>query len=344
MSKAHAPATPVWSASADGFLRSSIARAAGVLLSLSCLLPAVRADDTTRPIHWSARDTGGQAITVPAPDQPSILLFVRVDQPESIEAMKVATAAAEKLKPIQLIAVLSGPQEEGAAKKLAAAAQWSGRVVLDGEYEASGQMRVSAWPTTVVVDSAGQESAHVAGLSPKYAADLDAYLSSAAGKIDPSTLRQRLATHDVVAESPEQMAQSHLAAARRLLERNSMDLARAELAKGLSLQPHDARLQLAMAEVMLMQGQAAEAVKLLDQLDPAKASVPGLPLLRGRALIMLGQWDAAKTALLAAAKDSPASADLAYAMGLIYQHESEWRHAAECFRAACDAKPPTTQP
>lgn len=123
-----------------------------------------------------------------------------------------------------------------------------------------------------------------------------------------------------------------------------MDLARAELAKGLSLQPHDARLQLAMAEVMLMQGQAAEAVKLLDQLDPAKASVPGLPLLRGRALIMLGQWDAAKTALLAAAKDSPASADLAYAMGLIYQHESEWRHAAECFRAACDAKPPTTQP
>src|SRR4029453_11299433 len=97
--------------------------------------------------------------------------------------------------------------------------QWGGAVVLDPDYAASGQMQIHVWPTTVLVNAAGEQVAHLGGISNVYGKELAAYLAFAGGTIDRAALTQRLATTQVVGDSSEQMAARHLEVAERLLEK-----------------------------------------------------------------------------------------------------------------------------
>ena len=331
---------------------SAFAAAPRLVIAALVLLGAslsVRAQDKATMVKWSGKDVDGAALSVPAADQPTVLLFIRADQPQSVEAMKAAKATLESIKPVQAIAILSGQQDVGGVKKLADGGQWPGRIVLDPDYAASGQLGIHAWPTTVVVRSTGEQVAHLPGLSKSYALELDAYLSFAAGKIDKVALQQKLADHNLVTDSPEQMAARHLQVAQRLLEKDQVDQARAELGEGLKLQPHSAPLQLALGRVLLIQGQPAEAMKIAEQLDQTAVPAWQINLLRGRVLIAQGKWDQAKSILLESLKLNPNPGEVHYELGVVYQQQADWQHAAESFRAAFESKAPghrivTTQP
>jgi tetratricopeptide (TPR) repeat protein len=315
-----------------------LSRRALVVAVMGLAVPlAGAAEKKASLIHWAAKDVRGQAVEVPQAGQASLLLFVRADQPQSLEAIRQANASLKSNPGVQAILVLSGPQDAGALSKVTDSAQWKGSAVIDPDYVAAGQMAVHVWPTTVVVGGNSEQLAHLPGMSKSYGTELDAYLEFATGKADQATLQRRLNTSEVIADSAEQMAGRHLQVAQRLLEKGSVDQASAELTEGLKLQPKSTSLQLAMAQVLLAQGQTQRALQIADDLDGKGVPAWQINLLRGRAMVMLGKWEQARPLLEQAVKLNPEPAPAYYELALVYQHQKDWQRAAETFRVAFEA-------
>lgn len=305
---------------------------AAVLLGLAA---AARAGSGPMVVNWSANDLKGEVVKVPAEGKVTVLAFVRADQPQSLEAIKEIKSAIGEPKGLQVVLIVNGQQASEQGKGMQGSCPWP--IVIDPAYAASGQMNVHVWPTTLVIQPDGTQIAHLAGLSKSFANDLSAYAAFAGKRIDESTLKQRLAGGEVVADSPKQMAGRHLKVAQRLLERGSVDPARAEVNEGLALQPDNADLKLMLARIHLLQKQPREAIGVLDSV-PAGA-VPGwqVSLLRGKALVQQENWDQAKSILPDAMKLNPDPAEAHYLLGLVHEHEKDYAKAAAEFRAAYEA-------
>ncbi len=329
-------------------------------------------------VEWSGQDIAGRPVKVPAPDRPTVLLFAMADQAQSNQAIEQAKAVLEKTgvraqgsgpptapppgpgaaapaapppaSAFQVAAVITGAGVEAAAKKLADEGKWPFPVVIDRDYAISGRMGVHVWPTTLVISSAGEPLAHLAGLPGAYAADLEAHLAFAAGRITREELAGRLAAHRVVAGTPEQVAHRHLLVAERLLEKDLLDQARQELARGLAIKPDDPALQAAMIRVLILQNQLPEAQAGLDKLDASRLPPWQVALLRGRLLLAQGQFDQAVEPLARATQLNPNPAEAFYALGLVHQRRGDWQRSAAAFRSAFEATPvgrevaPATQP
>jgi tetratricopeptide (TPR) repeat protein len=292
----------------------------------------------TKPalINWSAKDTTGKTIVVPAADRLSVLVFAMAGQDRSASALKQARQVIGAAD-IQALAVVSGENAAVEAQKLAAADTWSAPVVADPAYDASGRMAVRVWPTTVLVDAKGRQVAHLAGLASSYAKDLEAYLDFARGKIDQAELDKRLSGHDLVASTAQTTAERHLQVATRLLDKGELREAGDEVARGLKILPNDTLLLLFKARVHLLLNEPAETLKTLDTVD-AKAVAPWqIGGLRGRALAALGKWDEARQALTGALQLNPDPAEVYYGLGLVYQHDGKWKEAADAFRQAFES-------
>jgi len=304
------------------------------------------------PVRWSATDVKGVAVKVPAERKATVLVFVLPEQPQSqavLEQLKGALGAAD----VQVALVVSGKEAEAGAKKLLETGKIEWPVIADTEYAGSGRMSVHVWPTTVVVGADGRQVAHLAGVPRSYAKDLESYLANAAGKIDAAELQRRLESRDTVVDSPGQMAERHLAVARRLLEKDLADQARVELERGLKLEPEHVGLQMAMVEVLLGMREGAAAMQLLEKMDEKAVSPARIKVLRGRALVGMGKWDEAEGVLIGAAMLNPDPAEAYYELGRVYQHQEKWQQAAETFRRAFEttargkrvaATGPTTRP
>lgn len=298
------------------------------------------AEQTPPPIvKWSAVDVRGGKVEVPQADHPSVVMFVRGDQPQSKEAVQQANEVLKKMPGAQTVIVLSGQQDAAAPTNAAAALGWTGPVVLDANYAASGNLGVHVWPTTVVVAPSGEQVAHLPGISPAYGRQLEAYVSFAAGKIDRPTLTQRLSSSEVVGDTAEQMAARHLQVAQRLMDKGLLDQGQAELAQGLKRQPKSAALQVAMARVLLRRGDTKQALAIADGLSPDAVPAWQRNLLRGQVLMATGQWDTALPVLQETMKLNPEPAEAHYELGRVYAHKGDWQHAAEAFKAAFEATP-----
>lgn len=309
----------------------------GALAQTAPLPASAPAVDAVVALKWSTTDLQGKKVAVPAADRPTVILFVRADQPQSQQAVQQALPVIQTAGNVQAILVLSGHQNQATAQKLAQQLQWPGAVVLDPEYAASGQMQVHVWPTTVLANAAGEQVAHLGGVSNTYANELSAYLTFAAGTIDRAILTQKLATTRIVGDSNAQMASRHLQVAERLLEKGRLEEARTELAEGLKRERGSVPLKVAMAKVLLQLNDVKGAMELIDALDPAVVAPWQLSLLRGKAAIAQGQVDQAITHLQGALKLNPNPAEVQYELGKAYQQKGDQQQAAVAFRAAFEA-------
>lgn len=302
---------------------------------------AVLAQTAPAPVavKWSAVDLRGGKVEVPLADRPTVVLFVRGDQPQSKQAVQKAQEILRKADAVQAVIVLSGQQDAAAPANSATALGWAGPVVLDANYAASGNMGVHVWPTTVVVAASGAQVAHLPGISTSYGSQLDAYVAFAAGKIDRAALAQKLSNSDVVGDTAEQMATRHLQVAQRLMDKGLLDQGQAELTEGLKRQPKNAQLQVAMTKVMLRRGDVKQAMSMADALSPDAVPAWQRNLLKGQVLVATQQWDAALSVLQEAMKLNPEPAEAQYELGRVYSHKGDWQHAAEAFKAAFEATP-----
>jgi tetratricopeptide (TPR) repeat protein len=303
-------------------------------LFMSLLLGATTAEQPL-VINWSGKDVTGADVKVPV-DRPSIVAFVRADQEQSKQAIKQLQATAGDTRAAQVVVILSGPLAADQAKTLWEQLPRTWSVVVDADFAASGKMAIHVWPTTLVIKASGAQVAHLAGMPKTFATDLAAYLDFVAGKIDDATLQKRLTTQDVITDSPAQAASRHLQVAQRLLEQSQVEQAKTELTAGLKYVPNDPMLQLTLARVYVLLSQPKDAIDILDKLPAGATPAWQASLVRAKALIALEKWADAKAILPEALKLNPDPAEAHYLLGLCYQHDQDWPHAAEQFRLAVE--------
>jgi len=324
--------------------RTLIAAAAASILALGLLLASARAaDPATAPaaapvlVDFAGPVVTGGEARVPVADRPSIVMFVRADQPLSHQALRQAQAVLKDPAAAQVVLILSGPAAPQHARGMIESYKYPWPIVTDPDYALSGKLNVHVWPTTVIIDRRGVQLAHLAGLNRAFAASLEAYVDFARGKLDDAALQQRLTTHPVVGDTTDLAAGRHLQVAARLIEKGRLDEARAELATAARLDPKDPAVRWSLAKALAQTGQAREALGLLDRLPAGVAPAREVDLIRAKALIAREQWTQARELLPAVVKTNPTLAEAHYLLGLVYQHDKDPARAAESFRAAYEA-------
>ena len=298
--------------------------------------PRVPAADQREPImvKWSARDIGGVGVKVPADGRPSVLLFLRADQVQSRQAVKMVSAATPQIGLAQVVVVLSGLQAEEHAKAFAATKTVSWPVIADAGYALSTPLGVEVWPATLVVQADGVLVMHVGGAPLSLTMELEAYLDLAVKKIDRTELSRRLAQRELLGDGPATRAAWHLQMGRKLREEGKAEEARTMLADGLKFQPNSVELRAEMVRAMADLKQAEKVIDLVRLLPAGAMPAWEQDLLRGRMLAILGQWDEARRMAAAALKDKPDLGEAHYLMGMVYEHDRDWEKAAQEYRAA----------
>ena len=310
---------------------SALAAAAVALAAFG----ATAAEPAAPKRELSATDIDGKPVQVPQAEKPTLLVFLMADQPQSQKEAEEIAAAVGSHPGVQVVTLVSGQQAETSAKMLKG--KLPGAVVIDKDYALAGKMSVRAWPTTLVIQPDGQELAHLAGFAKSFAKDLDSYLDLATGKIDRETLQRRIAAAQVIEDDPHQMARRHLEMAERQLAKGFLAEARQELERGMRLDPKNADLALANANLALLGGDAIQALALLDKMDPASVPPWKIDTVRGRALVALKQWDAAAAVLEKAVRLNPEPGEAWYALGRMHEAKGEWQQAAHAYRAAFES-------
>ncbi|HVT88699.1 MAG TPA: tetratricopeptide repeat protein [Tepidisphaeraceae bacterium] len=307
-------------------------------LTKACLMALgfcalARGADAPPAIQFAGKDIVGKDVTIPG-DRPTIVAFVRIEQAQSTDALKAIQAAAGDPKLAQVVVILSGPNASANAKTISSTLPQSWQFVADIDFSASGKMSIHVWPTTLVIKTDGTQVAHLAGMPQTFASELQADLEFASGKLDEKALQQRLTAHEVITDSPAQAASRHIQVSQRLIEQGYFDQARNELNEGLKIAPQDPMLQLTLARVCVLLKQPAQAIEILDKLP--SGSIPNwqVSLIRGRALIATEKWADAKAVLPDSLTLNPDPAEAHYLLGLCYQHDQDWQHAAAEFQSA----------
>jgi len=302
------------------------------LLAL-CVTTAVAQDETPK-VEWTGPSITGDDVAIPEKGRVTVMVFAMADQSRSLKAMKLVQGELASTEGVQLLAAVSGDDAASEAADVAKAAAWPGATIADASYELSGASGVHVWPTVVVVDSGGRIVGHIGGLPASMTKDLKAYVDFAAGRIDREALGEALKSQEYVTSSQQQAAARHLEVAHRLIDRQQYGQARRELERALELAPEDPSLHLEMARVAILQGNAADAIKRLDQIDEKKVAPWRLQTLRGRALLALDQIDDARKVLSQAVKLNPAPGEAYYLFGLTHEKAGDWQKAAEAYRMA----------
>lgn len=277
------------------------------------------------PLRLEWTDQAGGRFVAPAADRPTVLLFVRPEQLQSQEAVRTAGAYGKKAN---VAAVLSGPRAG------ASVPDWSGSVLADPDYKLSGQFQVRVWPTTVIGNSSGEIVGVIAGMPKAFAADLDAYMQRASGRIDAMELKNRLAAHGTVADTPAQEAARHWEVAHRLLGRGHFSEAQSEVEAGLKKAPASPQLKLLQAKILLHYSEATEAQKVLDSVPAGIVPPWHVDVLRARAARIVGRLDEAQRLAEGAVKLNPQPSEALYELGQIHQARGDWQKAAEAYRRA----------
>ncbi|CAN5464764.1 hypothetical protein BH10PLA1_BH10PLA1_03270 [soil metagenome] len=304
-----------------------------ILLSIGGL---ARADEKPPVVDWTVKDVRGTEIKVPAADRSTVLVFARIDQPQSAEALANVKIAVEKSN-VQVIVIFSGETAAAQGKALQADGKYDWPVVADPDFAGSGKMSVHVWPTTLVIRANGQQVAHLAGMPPTFAADLSNYLEFAGGKLDEPTLQRRLTTRETVTDGDDQKAARHLQVANRLFEAGDVAGARSEIEAGLKLQPGNAGLQVLMARVLVALNQPKDALDLLTGVAADALPTWQTSLVKAWALVGLEKWDDAKAVIDDAIRLNPQPGEAYYLAGVIYTHEKDLPRAAEAFRKAYES-------
>jgi tetratricopeptide (TPR) repeat protein len=299
-------------------------------MSMGAGLVTTRAAD----VGWTGSAVNGAQVRIPAGDRPSVVLFYRAAQRQSDDALQQLMRS--KPEGVQTVVVTSGPQAADHARTLAAQ-QPELAVVADPDYAISGRLDVHAWPTTVVINDKGDELAHIGGISKSYSLEVAAYSDYAAGRLDRAALEKRLGDRGVVADNAAQAAARHLQVAQKMLSRGKFEEAETEINAGLRLNPESAPLRLAQVRVLVQKGNAEEARKVLESVQPGSVAQYQLQLARGRVMLASGDASGAAEQFEQALKLNPDPAETYYELGLAHQKSNQWQQAAESFRKAFEA-------
>ncbi|MGA2496718.1 MAG: cytochrome c3 family protein [Tepidisphaeraceae bacterium] len=288
--------------------------------------------------QWSGKDLAGAEVRIPDAGKPTVLLFLRADQPQSEHVARMAAAAVKDAARAKVLVILSGPQAGEHAQSLVKSKTVAWPIVADTQSALSAKLGVFSWPATLVVGSDASVLAHVAGAPLSLTADLAGYLEFAGGRIDRSELNRQLASRAVVSDGPAQRATWHLQMATKLLAEGKLEDARSLLSDGLKLAPEMAAMRIALVDTLVQLKQLKPAVEVLNK-APENSLLPWQQnLLLAKIAIANGQWPQAKRLLTGVLKEKSDLSEAHYLMGRIHEHDGDWQSAAGEYRTAREGK------
>ncbi len=314
-------------------------------------LPVARqGEQAPAPIRWSLRSAGGEAVAIPDGAKPTVLVLIRAehnDRHENEQAAKLTAAAVSGADQARVIVVLSGHRSIEQAKAMVAKAAVAWPVVADAECRLSEQVEVHVWPTILVLDQEGNQTARLSGTPESLALALAAHVDHAAGRISLAEVADRLTKIKAVGDDPAKKAERQMRLADQLLLDGKTDQARKILSEAMTLQPESSAIRLRLARVLVTLQKYRDAREILDKLPAGAAALGEVEVLRARMMLALGNRADARTVLGAVLKQNPNDPDAHYLVGLSYEQENDWAKAAEAYKAAHEARQkrqPTTQP
>ncbi len=287
---------------------------------------------------WTGKDISGQAVTIPDPARPTVVMVVGSQVAEVQDVVSSVRQALGNLPPVRLALVFAGPQARAHAQAFATGAKEPALpVIADAEGGLCEKLDVHGWPTTVVLKPDGSKVAVVSGTSAALALRLRPYLDYVTGKVNRQGLDSDLhPVPGVVADQPDHQARWSLELAQKLLDQGQAPRARALLLDALKTGGVRGDLQAALAQALMRLGQPKEALALVDQIAAGQVTPARRNLLKAQALALLGQWDQAKTLALSVVGEDKNSAQAHYLLGQIYAHEGNWPNAAAEYRLSHD--------
>lgn len=260
----------------------------------------------------------------------------------SAEQRRSELAAAESQQvvdiftgePVKLIHVTADVIHKDYFQTLRQEKHISANLAFDADRAFYGRLGLIAFPTTIIVNRDGNLDNVISLHGSDYKTLLDAHIRHALGKINDEELQSLLAAKPTESASPRSAASAHRSLARLMREKGSLDQAKAELAKGLELDPGNREIMLDLADIDIALADYPGAETMIAGVLQAQPDHRRAKQLKGVCLFYQGRLDEAQAILLDALNLNPSPEVIHYYLGMIYEQTGKQDLALEHYREA----------
>lgn len=268
----------------------------------------------------------------------AVLVFVCL----SAEQKRSELAAAESqqvvkdlgAEPVKLIHVTADVVQKAYFEKFRQEHEITAPLALDADRVFYGKLGLIAFPTTVIVNKEGKLDDVISLHGSDYKTLLDAHVRHALGKLSDKELEQKLAAKPSERTSPKSAASAHRALAKLMRDKGQLDAAKAELAKGLELDPDNRELQIDLADLHLAASDLDAADAVLDKILKAQPDHRRAKQMKGASLFRRGRLDEARSILEDALALNPSPELCHYYLGQICEKQGDKDKALAHYRDA----------
>lgn len=250
----------------------------------------------------------------------------------AMESLQVVRALGTE--PVQLLHVTSDVVQKAYFEKFRQERGIDAKLALDADRAFYGKLGLIVFPTTIVVSKDGKLDSVISLHSSEYKNLLDAYVRHALGKLSDKELEQRLAVRPSDDASPKSAASAHRALARLMREKGQLDSAKAELQKGLEMDPENREMMLDLADLNLAAGDLDGADGMITRVLQGQPDHRRAKQLKGISLFRRGKLDEAQTVLQEALSLNPSPELVHYYLGRIFEQKNQPDKALEHYREA----------
>lgn len=250
----------------------------------------------------------------------------------AVESQEVVSGMSGE--PVRLVHVTADVVQRGYFERLREEKGITAALAFDADRVFYGKLGLIAFPTTVIVNREGRLDSAISLHGSDYKTLLDAHIRHALGKLDDKQLEELLSVKPTEKASPRSAASAHRSLARLMREKGELDQARAELRKGLELNPDDREAMLDLADLEVMTGNFEDASAMLEKVLSAQPDHRRAKQIKGASLFRRGKLEDAEKLLLEALELNPSPEMCHYYLGEIYEQQGKKDQALEHYRLA----------
>lgn len=208
----------------------------------------------------------------------------------------------------------------------------SAPLALDADRSFYAKLGLIAFPTTVIVDRDGKLNSVILLHGNDYKSNLEAYIRHALGTLSDAELKERLAARPSDKGSPKSAASAHRALARLMRDKGQYDEAKAELAKGLELDPDNNEMRLDMVEIDIATSNLDKAELLVTKVLASQPDHRRAMQLKGAILFRRDRLEEAQAILEQALPLNPSPEIVHYYLGQIMERKGNKDAAIDHYR------------
>ncbi len=265
----------------------------------------------------------------------------------SMESLEVVRALGSE--PVRIVHVTADIVQKAYFERFRQERSISTPLAFDADRSFYAKLGLIVFPTTIIVNKDGKLDSVISLHSSEYKNVLDAHIRHALGTLNDQQLTERLSARPSEDSSPKSAASAHRSLARLMREKGQLDTAKAELTKGLELDPQNREVMLDLADLNLALGDLDAADAQLQPVLQAQPDHRRAKLLKGEVLFRRGKLDEAQSILQDSLSLNPSPETAHYFLGRIAEQRGDKDKALEHYREALkhfvhDSEPATASP